>query len=339
MDELTRVRELRADAPTPDRARLAPGRTRLLEAARADERHRALWRRRQFVIVGGVVAAVTAVAVTVSLLLGGSGGDRKVQPATTPGVHLKGVSASDLLNRLADEVEKQPDAAVPTAKQWIYTKTIEEPVKDPKADQYKNLPKGALKLMTGPQESWLRYDGTAQAGWNLDTKGEKLKLQVTEMHLENGAEGDDRSPREMYRTLAALPSTAEGTLKALREQNAIADDKGASQSRNDYAEITVLLRADVMPAKALASLYRALATVPGGKLTDHLVDTGAGRRAIALTYDRAGSTPNGSAMREQWLIDPQTYRVFGMRLLDGNKIATGSITVSTSVVNAPGDRG
>ncbi|MCI3277196.1 CU044_5270 family protein [Streptomyces cylindrosporus] len=335
MDELTRVRELRADAQAPDRARLAPGRARLLDAARADERHRALWRRREFVIVGGVVAAVTAVAVTVSLLLGGGGGDRKVQPATTPGVHLKGVSASELLRGMAEEVAKQPDGPVPTAKQWIYTKVVQEPVKDPKADQYKNLPKGALKLMTGPQESWLRYDGTAQAGWNLDTTGEKLELQVSGMQLENGAEGDDRSPREMYQTLAALPSTAEGTLKALREQNAIADGKGESQSSDDYTEITVLLRADVMPSKALASLYRALATVPGGKVVDHLVDTGAGRRAIALTYGRPGA---GQDMREEWLIDPQTYRVFGMRLLQGDRIATGSVTVSTAVVNAPGDR-
>ncbi|MGP3632932.1 CU044_5270 family protein, partial [Streptomyces sp. 24-1644] len=35
MDEMTRLRELRADAPVPDRATLAPGRLRLTEAMAA----------------------------------------------------------------------------------------------------------------------------------------------------------------------------------------------------------------------------------------------------------------------------------------------------------------
>ncbi|MFJ9379074.1 hypothetical protein [Streptomyces sp. NPDC101455] len=53
-------------------------------AARAGGRHQVLWRRREFVIIA-VVAAVTAVAVTVTVLLGGTvPGSRKARPRARP---------------------------------------------------------------------------------------------------------------------------------------------------------------------------------------------------------------------------------------------------------------
>lgn len=229
MDEMTKVRELRADAPVPHRARLAPGRALLLDAARAGERHRVLWRRREFVIVA-VVAAVTAVVATATLLVGGGGGGRKVQPAVTPTVSLKGMSAAELLRRAADVVAAEQDGPVPTAEQWIYTKEAQEPL-----DEQAQNAEGPMKLLAGPQETWTRYDGTAMATMELNDTGEKLELRTRSMQLENGAEGDDRSAREMYRVLAALPADGAGTLKVLREKNALADSKGVSQAEKTTA--------------------------------------------------------------------------------------------------------
>ncbi|MFD5817852.1 CU044_5270 family protein [Streptomyces sp. NPDC127038] len=320
MDEMTEVRELRAHVPVPDRARLAPGRARLTEAVLARESRHALWRRREFAIVA-VVAAVTAVAVAATLLVGGKGAGRSVHPAATPSVRYKGVSAAEFLRQAADAVQAQPDGAAPTAKQWIYIKSAPEPWRKP--DRF-----------MGDGEGWIRFDGSASAS-RLGNR----PLDITKMHLENGAEGDDRSAREMYRVLVALPADGKGTTKALREQNAIADSKELSQARNDYSEISVLLSADVMPAKGLASLYRALALVPGGKVTDHLVETAAGRRAIALNYNRGKNPATGESMDDQWLIDPQTYRIVGKRYVDGRgKVLGGKSTVATAVVNRAGDR-
>ncbi|MFF4499007.1 CU044_5270 family protein [Streptomyces sp. NPDC001401] len=324
MDEMTKVRELRVNAPLPDRARLAPGRARLVAAARAGERRRAVWRRREFVIVG-VVAAVTAVAVTVSLLVGGGGTGRRVQPAVTPSVSLEGVSAAEFLEQAADVLEAQPDITPPTAQKWIYTK---------QADESPDKQKGGLPW--AEHEQWIRYDGSAMAFQQLDAKGRPLKIHVQPMHLENGGEGDDRSEREMYRVLAALPAGGEATLKVLREKNAIADINGASQAQNDYQEIAVLMAADVMPPRGLASLYRALAALPGGKVVDHLVKTASGRQVIALDFPRQ---EKGGSGRNQWLIDPQTYRIVGERLVEGNKILGGGSLVATAVVDKPGDRG
>jgi hypothetical protein len=186
----------------------------------------------------------------------------------------------------------------------------------------------------GDLENWIRYDGSAGA-FRLGDR----PLDVTKMHLENGGQGDDRSAREMYRVLTALPADGRGTLKALREQNAIADSKELSQARNDYFEIRVLLSADVLPAEGLASLYRALALLPGGKVTGHLVDTAAGRRVIALNYSRGENAKTGESMDDQWLIDPQTYRIVGKRIVSGEgKVLGGDSLVTTAVVDKAGDR-
>ncbi|MET8036196.1 CU044_5270 family protein [Streptomyces sp. NPDC005345] len=320
MDEMTEVRELRAHTPVPDRGRLAPGRARLTEAVRARESRRALWRRREFAIVA-VVAGVTAVAVAATLLVGGKGEGRAVQPAATHGVRFKGVSAAEFLRQAADAVQTQPDGTVPQAKQWIYTKSVQEPANE-------------ANKRVGDVENWIRYDGSASAF--------QLKhhpLEVTKMHLENGGEGDDRSPREMYRVLTALPAEGKQTLKALREQDAIADSKDAAQARNDYSEISVLLSADVMPAKGLASLYRALALVPGGEVTGHLVDTAAGRRVIALNYFRGENSATGESIHDRWLIDPRTYRIVGTQMISAHgKVLGGDSIVTTAVVDKAGNR-
>ncbi|MEU0411792.1 CU044_5270 family protein [Streptomyces griseorubiginosus] len=328
MDELTEVRELRADAPRADRARLAAGRARLLDAARAGERRRALWRRRELVIVA-VVAAVTAVAVTAALLVGGDGAGHKVRPATGPTLDLRGMSAAGLLNRAADTLETEADGPVPTAGQWIYRRAIQE-------NQDQTLP-DSMVPQAYIDESWIRYDGTALASMEFD--GKSTRMHTIKMHLENGGEGDDRSAREMYRVLAALPAGGEQTLQVLREKNAIEDDKGVSRAENDYTEISVLLDAYVMPSKGLASLYRALATLPGGKVTDHLVETKAGTRAIALSYDRGDDPRTGEPTQDQWLIDPQTYRIIGQRLLTDGKITGGSSLSEMAVVDRAGVRG
>lgn len=332
MDEMTQVRELRAGAPAPDRGRLAPGRSRLIEAARADGRHQVLWRRREFVILA-VVAAVTAVAVTVTVLLSGTApGSRKVEPASTPNVSLRGLSAAQLLERAAKLVEKEPDSALPRADQWIYTLQMSESPPDP--GLVKMLGKAATE-----QPGWIRYDGSAMASENPVPKGQKSQLSITKMHLENGGEGDDRSPRELYRALAALPAGAEQTLTFLREKNAIADGKGVAQAESDYTEISVLLSADVMPSKGLASLYRALATLPGGKVTDHLVKDASGRRVIALSYAREANPKTGESMADQWLLDPQTYRIVGMRMVQDGKVVGGNSIAARAVVDKAGERG
>ncbi|MGW1890460.1 CU044_5270 family protein [Streptomyces sp. NPDC002004] len=322
MDEMTQVKELRADAPLPDRGRLAPGRARLVETAKGGRRPRTVWARQKFVIAAGV-AAVTAVAVAASVLADRSDSDRTVRPAVSPGMNLKGLSAPGFLRRAAAEVEQQGPVTVPRAKQWIYVKGIQE---DSRPEVRRHI---------RASEEWIRYDGGAIADI---PPFPGAKLSVRTMHLENGGEGDDRSPREMYRFLSTLPADGEKTLAAIRTAHAIGDVKGETRGERDYREISVLLDADVMPSTGLAGLYRALATLPGGKVSDHLVKSATGRRVIALRYERSGGGKQGGAMADEWLFDPQTYRVVGQRFVQGGEVLGGSSTLTTAVVDKAGQR-
>lgn len=318
MDEMTQVRELRADAPVPDRARLAPGRARLVEAARTVERRRAVWGRRKLV-VAAVFVAVTAIVVAATLLGQGNHAGRKGTPAVSPRLDLKGMSAPELLEFAARTVERRPPVTEPRADQWIYAEETQEG--DDAADFH--------------LEKWLRYDGAQLASYPRPGATDPGELETMTLNLEGGGD-DDRSPRQMYRFLLSLPADGEGVLKALREENALVDDKGLSQAANDYTEISVLLDAYVFPPKGLAGLYRALALLPGATLVDHLVEDEAGHRAVAVRFPAPGR--GGEKHADEWLLDPVTFEVVGERAVEDGTVVGGNAYVAKAVVDEAGRR-
>ncbi|WP_327730290.1 CU044_5270 family protein [Streptomyces sp. NBC_00487] len=323
MDELTEVRELRSGAPTPDRARVAPGRARLLDAARTGERRHRMWARPGFVIAG-VVATVTAVAVTASLLSGRDDAHELTTPAALTNADLKRMSARELLERAAEALERQPKVPEPGPRQWIYTRTTDEgaaaELDEKTLEEY-----GDWSLYF---EDWTRFDGAERAFQQRDPYGKPIKVHVNDAEYEEGAA---RTPIEMYRALSTLPTDGPGALKALREENALIDRKGATRTENDYIEIAHLLGAEVKPPKGLAGLYRALATLPDLSVVDHMVEDASGRKLVALNTGRRGGT--------RWLIDPETYQVLGTQQVKDGRTTGGGVVVDTAVVDEPGERG
>ncbi|MFE9024167.1 CU044_5270 family protein [Streptomyces sp. NPDC007808] len=311
---MTRVRELRADTPVADRGRLAPGRARLVEAARTENRRR-FARGRGRLVVAAAFAAVTATVVTATVVIGERPG-RDVTPAGPPSLDLRGMSARELLERAARTVEQQASAAEPRAEQWIYTE-----------ETYEGDGEDFVS------EKWLRYDGSELASYPGDGAGGKL--DIMRLDLEDSRD-DDRSPRQMYRFLSSLPADAEGALKALREENALDDDEGRSRAENDYTEISVLLDAYVHPPEGLAGLYRALATLPGLTLVDHLVEDEAGHRAVAVRFSGPGGAADESV--DEWLLDPVTFEVVGERTISDGKVVSGNAYVAKGVVDRAGER-
>ncbi|WP_189783669.1 hypothetical protein [Streptomyces capitiformicae] len=149
-----------------------------------------------------------------------------------------------------------------------------------------------------------------------------------------------RSPKQVNDFLATLPADGEGTLKSLREWNAVPDADGTDQAERDYAEIAALLEADAQPVKGLASLYRALATVPGGTVVDHQVEYGYGKRAVALSYPGRLDSPNAPEnATTEWLLDPETYRVVGRRSLVGGELRSSVSVVTRVVVHEESEEG
>ncbi|MEV0635629.1 CU044_5270 family protein [Streptomyces sp. NPDC050619] len=242
MDEMTAVRDLRAEAPEPERAQLVAGRDRLLLEASGRTRTRRLrgdWR---------LVAAGTAALITVVAVIGTQVADRGsdgARPGASPGYTLELGSAKDFLNAAADAIAARPGLTARDG-QWIYVKSVETNVTDDEPDPE-----------TG--EDWMPY---------ADPK------------MEGGRAGDDHSPREEYAFLKSLPDDP-AKVRAKARAFFYATDASETRTQHEYrALVAVLSRAYAYDPVGLAKVYRALATLPGVRLAE--VQDEAGRSAYAL---------------------------------------------------------
>ncbi|MEV1088398.1 CU044_5270 family protein [Streptomyces microflavus] len=293
MDEMTRLRELRADAPVPDRAGLAPGRERLTDAIAGKDRRRTFalrlrpmlrdWR----VTSLGAVVAVTAAALVITQVVGTSA-PAPSAPATVVG-DLDLSSPAAALNRAADHLERQEVPPEPRADQWIYIREVD----GWQEQQWEELPEKVRKKtpMTYSPDQWVPYDDKAAENDASDT--------------------DYRTARESYRIAAALPEDPEALLARLREVFPTGNGPdGAPEAKDEHSfrALAVLLESYPIPPDALARIYRAMATVGGVKVTDHLIRDASGREVIAVTrkYDESDS-------RREILIDPVDYSYAGNR--------------------------
>ncbi|MFH8373031.1 CU044_5270 family protein [Streptomyces cyaneofuscatus] len=299
MDEMTPLRELRADAPVPDRAALAPGRERLTDAIAGSGGRRTFalrlrlrlrlqpmlrdWR----VASLGAVVAVTAAALVITQVVGVQAPD-PTSPATVAG-DLDLTSPAAALNRAADYLERQEVPPEPRSDQWIYIREVDSW----QEQQWEELPEEVRKKIpvTYSPDRWVPYDDKAAENDASDT--------------------DYRTARESYRIAAALPKDPEALLARLREvfpTGSGPDGAPEAKDEHSFRALSVLLESYPIPPDALARIYRAMATVGGVGVTGHLIRDASGREVIAVTrkYDRSES-------RREILLDPVDYGYAGTR--------------------------
>lgn len=252
MDEMTQLRGLRADAPAPDRARLAAGRQRLTEATAKRSRTRALRTDWRLASLGAAAAAVVTILIGVQLQSPGSGDGPS--PAASTVITVPDLDDPvALLNRIADAAEARPDPN-PKPGQWVYEKSVRG---------HESGDNGGLD--TGPQESWYPY---------------------VDPEFENGSEGDDYSFRLRYEAVADLPDDPDKLFAKLREMY---PSGGYPEPRtaHNYRAARVLVGTWPVPPEGIARVYRALATLEGVAAVDHLVTSATGQKAIAV-YVKGG---------------------------------------------------
>ncbi|MEV6107451.1 CU044_5270 family protein [Streptomyces sp. NPDC051940] len=246
MDEMTLVRELRADAPTPGPARLALGRDRLLaETGEARPARRRVNRR-------ALVVAAAALAVTGSLLgpklLPDDDTVSRAAPASAPPQAVEG-TAKEVLERIAAELEQAPpQLTVPRAEEWLYSRVYEE-----------NMTSDEQPAAW--RESWHLFGDPA---------------------LEDPGNPDDaRSERERFEFIAALPADPQ----ALIDKAVAYFERSAEETREDAAFRSLDLMIHTYPAQpdGLAKIYRAMATLPGIRVEPRTVPDAVGRQAIAIS--------------------------------------------------------
>ncbi|MFJ4355988.1 CU044_5270 family protein [Streptomyces massasporeus] len=324
MNELSEFRGLRADAPLPDADRLAAPRARLTAAFRSETRpERAALPGRRMILVGAATAGTLAVTAGIVATLPED--STRASARKSPQTLSAGASA-DALELAAATVEKH-NGTEPGPKQWVYDKTTVFGQGKPQSS-----------------EEWTRWDGTGHAnlpgippaGDISDFDPDKLQIWYGPNQEEKWKkEGyDDRSQRQFYRFLATLPSDADRMMMRIRREHAIGSIKGETRAQRDWREIDVLYRSVLIPPNVQAGLFRALAKIPGARVTTGVKDP-LGRAAIGVSVTYADKTPAGWQGKQEIFFDPESYAYLGQSRDDGGMV---SARAAWGVVDKPGAR-
>ncbi|MGK3944887.1 hypothetical protein ABK046_41580, partial [Streptomyces caeruleatus] len=100
----------------------------------------------------------------------------------------------------------------------------------------------------------------------------------------------------------------------------------------DWREIDVLYRSVLIPPNVQAGLFRALAKIPGARVTTGVKDP-LGRAAIGVSVNYAEKTASGWQGKQEIFFDPQSYAYLGQTRNDGETV---SARAAWGVVNKPG---
>ena len=253
------------------------------------------------------MVAAGAAAAVVATLIGGTG------PARSPA---PGVSTTARTLELAAQTVEQ-DTAVPRPRpdQWVYTQLVsayaltDGDVVGPDAMLH-----GKVKV-----EEWWRFDGSAMAD-----SVQNGKLYVKQIfasmdpryrprprpgdpRFNSGAIGGpaivNRTPHKLYDYVAGLPADPDALLARVRRDHR---DKGRDVTT--FGVISGIFRDDhLIPPKANAALYRALAKIPNVHVVSDATDF-AGRHGIGVVFD-TGDKRDG---RPQTIVlNARNYRYMG----------------------------
>lgn len=342
MDEMTAVRDLRADAPLPDTARLAGGRWRLMSEIAVQDaagtRRGGVFRsvvgtgvRRASVV--GLTAAAVAAGVLVTASGGGTNGGSGPAHALT---------VAEVLDAAATRAAAQP-AGEPGAHQWLYTRHVD------------------CWAACRTNEDWLRYDGNQGAFLGQPVKGKPVPVLVNDYGPLDKVGGATRTmgpgsrPQETRAHLATLPTEPHALLERLRTDPYFTSFglhvKGPKRAAwaEDFNNVASLLSlTETSPPPLVSALYRALALIPNVHLLDKPMKDAAGRPGLAVM----ASVKLGSITSEQnyLILDPKTYAYQGQRVhVEGTPPGTppklqaadtteSSALLATAVVDHPGQR-
>jgi hypothetical protein len=307
MNDLDLVRELRADVPSPTRARLAPGRAQLLASISrpSGPRHA----RRAILPVGAAAAAAAAIMIAGGVVSGPA--TRSTAPRA-PATRL--TLTAQLLNTAAAAVARQPTVR-PEPHQWFYTKFVQYEYGQP--------------IQAG--ENWETLDGRQTAYFEPD--GQLIVHTSTAPVITGGGPtaldqyNANATSLTAYNALASLPSGPRALLGVVAQQVAAVGSQNvaagspvswytpASRGGLEFDYLAQLLwnaAGAAAPPAAEAAVFRAMAAIPQVSSQRGITDI-AGQPAVGLS---------ASGGKSQLLLDPQTYQVIGVRVFsEGQKVS------------------
>jgi hypothetical protein len=334
---------MRADAPSPTRARLTPGRDQLRAAMESPSRPRHF---RRAALVGGVavVAAIGGVSYA-GLTATGSGS----HPAAVPTTKARLTAVTQILDAAATAALARTSVE-PSPYQWIYSKFVQSGTGQP----------------TTEDEEWIRFDGRQDAYLAQGTLGPNDHYIAPGLALHNdpdvssggaatplAAFDANITPLTAYNAVASLPSDPQALLAAVDKE--IAADPSSvetysngshSTQAKEFAYLSLLLWNAYAgaPSAAESAVFRAMATIPGVQVERDITNA-VGHPALGIGL----SETHGETYM---LLDPTTYQLIGQRSTSmkiplkkekGGKVTVGSGVISmawatVALVSSPGQR-
>ncbi|MFI9582641.1 hypothetical protein ACIHCQ_12495 [Streptomyces sp. NPDC052236] len=300
MDEIAAVRQLRADVPVPDHARLTPARQRLLDVIARPRRRHGRWK----LAAVGAAAAVTAASL-LSTLLSTHGGAPSATSTPQPGqwVHQRvrwdtwqcGTGASTYgfseVGSFDLGPSSQPCAAIPAKPLY--------------------------------QDKWIRYDGGALATADESSK-DPDDVDVWNGHYQGGWE---MLPPQLSDALVAdLPDDPDTALAMIRERSIasrLVSAQRLTQAQRDFVEIVEILSGSpvIAPDRSRA-IYRIILGLEGATKPIEVTD-GAGRATIVIGIDGNFRDHADERNSMQVLLDPDTLAYRGVRYVAGISYSVG----------------
>jgi hypothetical protein len=301
MDELDALRAFRAEMPDPPATAQAAARARIATTQRRPRRAR-----RAMLVTA---AAVATAGATVAIVSGLDEGHVAPAPAT----------AREALRQAADVAEQRSRPGVPRDDQFFYvasegTELVSSfPTRHPK-DSFSYL-------YTKRREVWLSVDRSGLLSEEQVGPPRWVTPRDRENWIKAGRQGAtaEHGPRqepmdaihqyyigdERFTTaqLLAFDPTPQQLFDRLRSR---VGDRGQSRDGEVFVEIADALREAPQTPRLRATLYRALALVPGVQLLGELRDR-LGREAIGVAFTEH------TGLRQELLFDPQTAEILNER--------------------------
>ncbi|GAA2429856.1 hypothetical protein [Streptomyces lavendulocolor] len=297
MDEMRTLQDFRADAPVPDRARLAPGHRRLLdEAGRPRRRVRGGW----LVTAVGAAAGVALAAVLVTQV---------VPPADGP--------------RVEAEYATVPE---PGDGQWLYRKlVVRQSTLNFRDDNNPVTEKGP---------GWEPYGTFAEETWTQYGSGETRRMLFTGAMDSVAHPSRWGAPKHIRAELAKMPGDPLELMRALRSVITMPTGDPAGLDIADYRRIKAAFTdLENIPPKVRLTLFRTLRMIPGVTVRQEPAEDALGRPAIAVHWSDDNEFTRESHRRDELLLDPKTYEFRGERtlLLAGGRIDSKVTTEDTLI--------
>jgi hypothetical protein len=254
------------------------------------------------------------VAATATLLAVNAG------PAASP-------SAATVLDQAAAHILRTASAQPPRADQWIYSRGLDANPITGRRD-------------ARPGDSWSRVDGSQFAD----------RMPNGRVHVQPIIDNPLGTPQQWYELAQRLPHSPEGVLDELALDR-LFTSHGKTRADRDFDEVTTALTSQtVLPPEGVARLYHALSIIPGVSVDRNAPKDLVGRPVLSISYsgDLSLGMPGD---RWELLLDPDTYRVIGIRgtaghdhnLKNGEIIRRGTVWYNHAyldqrVVDKPGQR-